>query len=164
MIEMASVAALSTPFLEGLLANYDGKIELDQTAAFGDSEVPAIDLVAREVYARHIVSNGGEFALDSISKWPSKRSSWEAVIRYLGTLFPVNVQQPQAAVVKLILEYTQNAESIQFQKPDHMSIIRNLVDMRILQREQLQDGSTVFWRTNNEGHPMALGKGVIPRF
>ncbi|KAJ3029648.1 UNVERIFIED_CONTAM: hypothetical protein HDU68_011552 [Siphonaria sp. JEL0065] len=33
MIEMASVAALSTPFLEGLLANYDGKIELDQTAA-----------------------------------------------------------------------------------------------------------------------------------
>ncbi|KAI9334605.1 hypothetical protein BDR26DRAFT_866902 [Obelidium mucronatum] len=170
----ASLATTETSELESFLANH---ASLPPTAAattvtytFGapsDFDSPYIDVLARELYRRDIIANKGEFHPDGrLKTWPAKNKKWEAVIRYIGTIIDPSRKLEQSEAMAIIQYFVPDGTgkgplSPTNNNPDVSSILRNLVDMGILEREA---GGSLCWRTTNQGHPMLLGKGVIPRF
>ncbi|KAJ3121326.1 hypothetical protein HK100_012430 [Physocladia obscura] len=129
-----------------------------------DFDSPYIDVLARELYKREIIENGGSFYTDGkLKAWPKKKSKWEAVIRYIGTLIDPTRQFEQAEVMMIISFFLPlpNPKVDPSAKVDASLVLRNLVDMGVLAREA---GGSMVWRTTDKGHPMMLGKGVLPRF
>ncbi|KAI8611288.1 hypothetical protein BC830DRAFT_1141830 [Chytriomyces sp. MP71] len=89
---------------------------------------PMVDVIAREYYARHIRSNKGRIdTFGRITHWPPSRKNWEPVMRYLAT-FVVPESNHQQAVVLDIIKYVTTVEN-------ETMILRNLVNMRVLERE-----------------------------
>ncbi|KAJ3031099.1 UNVERIFIED_CONTAM: hypothetical protein HDU68_006478 [Siphonaria sp. JEL0065] len=169
--DLATIATIETAELESILANHDPNSEnntITETYKFNtpkDFDSPYIDVLARELYRRDIITNKGSFYEDGrLKTWPAKQSKWEAVIRYIGTLIDPSRKLEQSEVMAVIryfvpanlgtLSPTNNA-------PDASMILRNLVDMGILEREA---GGVLCWRTVDRGHPKAIGQGIIPRF
>ncbi|ORY37198.1 hypothetical protein BCR33DRAFT_721562 [Rhizoclosmatium globosum] len=150
----AQITLQTTETLDALLESNQstpvtGSSELYAFKVPKDFDSPYIDILARELYRRDIEANGGAFLPDGrLKAWPKKKNKWEAF--------------EQAEVIDVIKYFVPASDKVNVHNtPDAISILRNLVDMQILERE---GGGTIVWRTTDKGHPMPIGKGIIPRF
>ncbi|KAJ3077342.1 hypothetical protein HDU99_001196 [Rhizoclosmatium hyalinum] len=164
----AQIALQTTETLDALLESNQSAPVTGPSEAYTfnvpkDFDSPYIDVLARELYRRDIEANGGAFLPDGrLKSWPKKKNKWEAVIRYIGTLIDPSKKFEQAEVIDIIKYFVPASDKVHVNNlVDAISILRNLVDMQILERE---GGGTVVWRTTDKGHPMPKGKGIIPRF
>ncbi|KAJ3122237.1 hypothetical protein HK100_012073 [Physocladia obscura] len=97
-----------------------------------DFATPYIDVIARELYKREIIAGGGSFHPDGkLKAWPPKKAKWEAVIRYIGTLIDPSKKIEQEEVLVTITLFLPET-NLNGGTP---LVLRNLVDMEILERE-----------------------------
>ncbi|KAJ3400052.1 hypothetical protein HDU80_007318 [Chytriomyces hyalinus] len=166
MTQHAALAETPLAELERILADPNRPTAPTETYTFAvpkDFESPYVDVIARELYARNIVSNGGILLPDGrLKTWPTSQKNWDAVLHYIGTLIDPNARFEQPQVMNTI-EYVLKGASAKSPRPDSSSVLRNLVDMGILERE---DGSSRVWRTLDRGYPMSLedSRCMKPRF
>ncbi|KAJ3230745.1 hypothetical protein HDU78_008113, partial [Chytriomyces hyalinus] len=99
-------------------------------------------------------------------RMPTKKKNWEPVIRYIGTLVdPAALTLSQADILQIIVYFLPSSPLQTVSKGQQTAaptvIVTNMVAMGILEREM---GGVGLWRTKNRGHPMMLGKGILPNF
>ncbi|KAJ3121327.1 hypothetical protein HK100_012431 [Physocladia obscura] len=159
---------MSKEQLKTALSAFDGnlasikRVERFEFFALKDFQSPFEDVVARELYRRNIIANKGEFTRNgTLRKLPSKKKHWEAVIRYIGTLIDPAKMWTQVDVLEIIKYFLPKSKEGGMNQISHTVLVTNLVAMNILEREM---GGHGMWRTVGKGHPMPLGKGILPNF
>ncbi|KAJ3409350.1 hypothetical protein HDU80_001369, partial [Chytriomyces hyalinus] len=170
---LPSAKQMSTKELDAALRQLNGVISHERTELFTfnvpkDFESPHVDQIARDVYKRNIMANGGQFSKDGkqLVRMPTKKKNWEPVIRYIGTLVdPAALTLSQADILQIIVYFLPSSPLQTVSKGQQTAaptvIVTNMVAMGILEREM---GGVGLWRTKNRGHPMMLGKGILPNF
>ncbi|KAJ3253590.1 hypothetical protein HDU77_004498 [Chytriomyces hyalinus] len=170
---LPSAKQMSTKELDTALRQLNGVISHERTELFTfnvpkDFESPHVDQIAREIYKRNIIANGGQFSKDGkrLVRMPTKKKNWEPVIRYIGTLVdPAALTLSQADILQIIVYFLPSSPLQTVSKGQQTAaptvIVTNMVAMGILEREM---GGVGLWRTKNRGHPMMLGKGILPNF
>ncbi|KAJ3241423.1 hypothetical protein HDU81_000472 [Chytriomyces hyalinus] len=169
---LPSAKQMSTEELDNTLRQLQGTISHERTELFTfnvpkDFESPHVDQIAREVYKRSIIANGGQFSKDGkrLVRMPTKKKNWEPVIRYIGTLVDPAKTLSQADILHIIVYFLPSSPLQTVSKGQQTAaptvVVTNMVAMGILEREM---GGVGLWRTKNRGHPMLLGKGILPNF
>ncbi|KAJ3241422.1 hypothetical protein HDU81_000471, partial [Chytriomyces hyalinus] len=106
MTQHSSLSETPLAELERILAEPNRPTEPTETYTFAvpkDFESPYIDVIARELYARNIISNGGTFFPDGrLKTWPTRQKNWDAVLHYIGTLIDPSARFEQPQVMNTI--------------------------------------------------------------
>ncbi|KAI8613098.1 hypothetical protein BC830DRAFT_1170539 [Chytriomyces sp. MP71] len=172
ILSLPSAKDLSDAELSEALKALNGLVSFERTVAFSfqvpkDFECSYVDAAARELYRRAIIAGKGMFSVDGtrLERLPTKKKQLEPVIRYIGTLIEPGKTHTQESLLQVI-NYFLPAKKASDTRSIGTGIaptvaVTNLVAMGIMEREM---GGSGLWRTTNRGHPMLLGKGILPNY